>query len=511
MPVLRNLNDKLFSRVDAASLAVFRIGFGLILLLEMWRYHHHGWIERYYITPQFFFSYYGFDWVQPWGATGMYLQFAVLALLAFCVAIGLFYRFSIIAFTLGFTYVFLLDQTQYLNHFYLVILIGALLCVLPAQRAFSVDALLRRQPEAAQVPAWSVWVLRAQFEVLYLYAGIVKINADWLRLEPMAMWMANGAQLPLIGPLMTEPLMVAAASYGVILLHLVGAPLLLWRRTRLGVFIVYAVFHTCNHFSFNIGIFPWLTLFGTLIFFPPDWPRRVWRAVTGGSARGPQEVRVPGGAPAPGAVPADRPSQRYRRRVTGLLAAWLAFQVLVPLRHLLYPGNVSWTEEGHRFSWQMMLREKSGVAWFSVSDPASGRTWQVDPEDYLTRRQASKMATRPDMLLQFAHHLARVWETEKNLPGVQVRVQGAVTLNSRWPVPMLDPDRDLAAVQRDLRPADWILPLDEPLPAYTLRRLLGEDPPVMSGRWQSAPVNPAQAPAPADSLQAGRPEPGEER
>jgi hypothetical protein len=471
MALQRNLSDRLFTPVDAASLAVFRIGFGIIMLFEMWRYFYMDWIRRYYITPGFHFSYYGFDWVQPWSGSGMYLHFAGLALLAFFIAIGFLYRFSIIAFTLGFAWVFLLDQTQYLNHFYLVILLGILLCVLPAQRAFSVDARLRRRPVAAVVPAWAVWVLRAQFEVLYVYAGIVKLNSDWLHLEPMANWMARGAGLPLIGPLMTEPLVVAAASYGVIVLHLVGAPLLLWQRTRLAVFLVYAAFHITNHFSFNIGIFPWLTLFGTLIFFEPDWPRRVWRVLTASAAVTMTAGTGSGGNRSAAAAPATVPV-RSRRLVTGLLSAWFAFQVLVPLRHLLYPGNVSWTEEGHRFAWQMMLREKSGIANFTVTDPASGRVWRVRLADYLTPRQIRKMETRPDMLLQFAHYLARIWEAERNLPGVEVRVTSAVTLNGRPPVVLLDPDRDLAAVPRDLRHADWILPLTEPLPAITFRRLL---------------------------------------
>ena len=466
MAILRNLSDRLFSPVDAASLAVFRIGFGIIMLVEMWRYFSMDWIRRYYLTPEIHFSYYGFGWVQPWSETGMYLHFAGLALLAFFIAIGFLYRFSSIAFTLGFTWIFLLDQTQYLNHFYLVILLGVLLSVLPAQRVFSVDAWLRHRPAAALVPAWSVWVLRAQFEVLFLYAGIVKLNSDWLHLEPMAIWMERGAGLPLIGPLMIEPLVVAVAAYGVIILHLVGAPLLLWRRTRLVVFLLYAAFHTINHFSFNIGIFPWLTLFGTLIFFEPDWPRRVWRMLSRRTA-GVQQ----GGDGATGAAPVAVPALA-RRLIIGMLAAWLAFQVLVPLRHLLYPGNVSWTEEGHRFAWQMMLREKSGAVEFTITDPASGRVWYPDLLDYLTLRQIRKMATRPDMLLQFSHHLAWTWERENNLPGVEVRVMTAVSLNGRPPVAMLDPDRDLAAVPRDLRPADWILPLTEPLPAITFRRLI---------------------------------------
>ena len=89
------------------------------------------------------------------------------------------------------------------------------------------------------------------------------------------MWLSTRSDMPLIGYLYTQDWAVAIAAYGVILLHVIGAPLLLWKRTRLAVFIIYAAFHTLNHFTFNIGIFPWLTLFGTLVFFDPDWPRQL--------------------------------------------------------------------------------------------------------------------------------------------------------------------------------------------------------------------------------------------
>jgi vitamin K-dependent gamma-carboxylase len=154
-----------------------------------------------------------------------------------------------------------------------------------------------------------------------------------------------------------------------------------------------------------------------------------------------------------------------------LLIAWFAFQVLVPLRHLLYPGNVSWTEEGSRFAWQVMLREKRGSVEFTATDPVSGQVWRVNLQDYLTPHQIRKMATRPDMLLQFARYLAQAWDRENNLPGVEVRVATAVSLYGRPPAVLVDPDRDPAAVMRYLRSANWILPLAGPLPALSVRRL----------------------------------------
>jgi hypothetical protein len=151
-----------------------------------------------------------------------------------------------------------------------------------------------------------------------------------------------------------------------------------------------------------------------------------------------------------------------RRLLLAFIGAWLAFQILVPARHLLYPGNPSWTEQGHRFAWQMKLRDKEAEASFVVRDPATGREWPVRPSRYLKRHQAEEMAARPDMILQFAHHLARAWEKELGIRGVEVRARVCASLNGRKAALLIDPERDLARVERSLRHADWILPLEQP-------------------------------------------------
>jgi len=146
----------------------------------------------------------------------------------------------------------------------------------------------------------------------------------------------------------------------------------------------------------------------------------------------------------------------------GVIAVWLAFQLLFPLRHLLYPGSPSWTEEGHRFAWQMKLRDKKAKAVFFVRDPASAQEWRVLPDDYLLAHQARKVGTRPDMILQFAHYLAHLWALERSIDGVEVRAHVCASLNGRKAVLLIDPDRDLARVERNLHHADWILPLEQP-------------------------------------------------
>jgi hypothetical protein len=206
----------------------------------------------------------------------MYWHFAALAVLSLMIMLGALYRLATALFFFAFTYVFLLDQARYLNHFYLVILLALLMILVPAHRAFAVDAALRPRLASATVPGWSVWLFRLQFEIMYIYAGIVKVNADWLRLEPMGMWLAARDDWWLIGPLFNQDWVVAIAAYFAIILHIVGAPLLLLKATRAHVMVLYFVFHLANHFLFNIGIFPWVAMAGTLIFLEPDWPRRAW-------------------------------------------------------------------------------------------------------------------------------------------------------------------------------------------------------------------------------------------
>lgn len=459
--LIARFKSRLFQPIDSSFLVVFRIGFAVIMFWEVIRYWSHDWIHQFYIEPEFYFKYYGFEWVHPWPGDGMYYHFIVMGLLAVFIGIGFLYRLSTLLFFLAFSYLFFIDQARYLNHFYMVILINFLLMIMPANRSFSVDAKIWPKLRSDSVPGWTLWMLRAQFEIIYIYAGLVKINSDWLNLEPLRMWLSTRSDMPLIGYLYTQDWAVAIAAYGVILLHVIGAPLLLWKRTRLAVFIIYAAFHILNHFTFNIGIFPWLTLFGTLVFFDPDWPRQLKIKIIQYMRPANRSGEVAMHSVANQAVMTT--SNLAQNSLLVFFAAWFAYQILFPLRHFLYPGNVSWTEEGHRFAWQMKLRDKEAFADFAILDPVTKQSWYVEPEPYLTEKQARKMPTQPDMILQFAHFLEKKWKQDYDLDNVEIMVNNYVSLNGREPAPMVNPSIDLTKIERNLSHADWVLPLREPL------------------------------------------------
>ena len=451
---LRRLCAALFEPVDIAFLVFFRIVFGGIMLWEVYRYFTYGWIRRYFVEPVVTFPYYGFSWVQPWPGRGMYIHFFVLGLAAACVMAGFLYRIAAPVFFLAFTYFFLLEQTRYLNHFYLVCLISFLMCFLPAERAFSVDSLVRRKIRSDVVPAWTLWLLRAQVGIPYFYGGIAKLNSDWIRGgEPMRTWLRP---LGAAAPIFTSDWVVYGFVIGGLLLDLFVVPLLLWRRTRPFAFAAAIVFNLINSVIFDIGIFPWLMLGALLIYFPPDLVRRFARAFMS-----PGEA-FPDAAPSQTSVSSCPTLDASQKLVVGLLAVYLAVQLIFPLRHYLYPGNVSWTEEGHNFAWHMKLRTKEGEAVFTITHPGSEQTWTIKPEDYLESHQAMKVTTKPDLLLLFAHHLAEVKRRE-GYEGVEVRAHAMVSLNGRQPQLLIDPNVDLTKEQVSLLPTRWIVPLTTPL------------------------------------------------
>lgn len=450
---LTKLRSRLSQPEDAAALAIFRIGFGLIMCYDMIRYSWFQPLDYLYLRGDFHFKYPGFEWVQALPGNGLYWQLSILAVLALLIATGLFYRLATVLFTIGFAWFFLLERAQYLNHFYMVLLFSCLLCVMPAGRIWSLDVHWRGLPSQPYVPRWARWLLLAQLEIILIYAGLVKINPDWLNLAPLEQWLPKKNDLFLVGNLFTERWAVALAAYGVIGLHLIGAPLLLFKRTRVAVLFIYASFHCLNHFVFTIGIFPWFTLFASLLFLEPDWPRRLWHWRPGG-----QTTYLP--------LPVQ-PAQNLQLLRTPLLlliGLWLVVQVAVPLRHWVYDGDVAWNGNGHMFSWRMKLRSRRGELLFKVEDPSSGKRWAVNPRAYLTKRQVSKMSCRPDMILQFSHYLAKVWISEKGVASPDVRARNFCSLNYRAYAPQIDHRVDLTTIRRSDSMDTWVLPLQEELP-----------------------------------------------
>ncbi len=449
--------------VNIDFLVYFRIIFGVVMLSWVAKYCAYGLVDAFYVEPRMHFHYYGFEWVQPWRGDGAWLEMYVLALCAVLMILGYFYRVSSVIFAVVFTHLFLLDKTLYQNHYYLVCLLSWILAVLPAEAAFSIDAWQRPAIRRRTAPAWMLNLLRFQIAVPYFFGGVAKISSDWLLGQPMGLALASKTSFPVIGPLFDEYWFVLLFAWGGLLFDLLIVPALIWKRTRVLAFVAALGFHVMNANLWTIGIFPGMMILATVIFFPHDSLTRAWvrlaRRFKGKNSPDTDTTHTVTSQPAPDWQPRWTLASRV---AVSLLMVYVTLQCVVPLRHLAYAGDDNWSEEGHYFSWHMLLRgKKCGIRYYA-RDPRTGKEGTVNLRRFITAHQATRFGRDPRMVHQLARRIREDYAAH-GYPGIEVRVLALVSLNGRKPQLIIDPDIDLAAQPSTASRPDWLLPLEEPL------------------------------------------------
>ena len=447
---MKSLKDYFCQYDKAAPLAVFRICFGLLMFLSMARFWVNGWIKKLYIEPNFHFSYLGFEWVKPIG-NWTYLIFAICALSALLVMLGWRYRVAIIVFFLSFTYIELMDKTTYLNHYYFISIMSFLLIFLPANVAYSFDAKRNKKLQSDYVPRFSIDVIKALMCLVYFYAGLAKLNSDWLvKAQPLKTWLATKVNLPIIGQFMEQDWLAYTFSYAGAAYDLLIPFFLLYKPSRKIAFLAVIVFHVLTRILFPIGMFPFIMIVSALIFFSPEFHEKLlsfFRIKT----REVAEKQLP--------VLQNR-FRAYKKIALPVIAALLVSQLLLPWRYLGYPEELFWTEEGFRFSWRVMLMEKAGYAQFTVVDHETKKKFAVDNSDFLTPFQEKQMSFQPDFILEYAHFLHDHFE-KQGVKEPEVYVESYVALNGRLSQPYINSEVNLAAQKRGFHHKDFILPFND--------------------------------------------------
>lgn len=445
--MLERIKTYLTDQVSASTLVLFRICFGGIMLWEVTRYFPR--IERYYLTNPMLFTYDFFHWVKPWSGEGLYIHFAIAGIAALFVSIGFLYRLSATIVFLSFSYFFLLEQVNYLNHIYFVNLVGFLLIFTNANSRFSLDSYLWKKLRSDTVPRWNVTLIQFQIGLVYFFGGVAKINMDWLQGEPLRNWLAKRGHFDYIGPYLTEWWSPYFFSWGGLALDLFVPFLLLYKPTRIPAVLSVLFFHLFNTWIFTIGIFPWMMLAATIIFFEPDYLERF--------------------------IPKTGQTNEYRSTsplLVPLISVYVFFQLFLPLRHWLIPGEVVWTEEGHKFAWRMKLRDKDARLTLFVTDPKTKRRMIIHPvrSRHVTSRQFSKMTGRPDMFFQYIQFLKKKLKEKHNIDNPIINARYMVSVNGRPFQWMVDPKRNLAEITYSpFTPSDWLLPMkrDQPIGDYS--------------------------------------------
>tara|TARA_R100001143_G_scaffold52481_2_gene47706 strand:- start:84462 stop:85733 length:1272 start_codon:yes stop_codon:yes gene_type:complete len=418
----------------------------------MIRFTANGWIEKLYIEPLLSFSYYGFEWVQPMGAY-TYMIFLICAVSAIFVSLGYKYRIAIILFFLSFTYIELMDKTTYLNHYYFISILSFLMIFLPAHAYYSIDAFKNENLRSERVPAWTIDSIKFLLCIVYFYAGLAKLNSDWLfRAMPLQIWLPSKYSLPILGDLFQQQWTHFAFSWAGALYDLSIPFLLLIKRTRVLAFLLVVVFHLLTRVLFPIGMFPFIMIVSALIFFDADLHNKILGYIS-------RILRI-SKETFDNATTYTFPKSWVKKASLSVISLFFAIQLLFPFRYMLYPGELFWTEEGYRFSWRVMLMEKTGYANFKVVNPENGLRFYIDNTQFLTPLQEKQMSTQPDFILEYARYLENHYK-ENGISNPEIYVESYVALNGRGSQLYVNPDVNLTTVDYSMNRQTWLMPFDD--------------------------------------------------
>jgi len=433
------MNKFLFKHIDNSGLIAFRIVFGLLCFLEAVGAVFTGWIKRTLVDPEFTFSFIGFEWLQPLPGNWMYVYYIIMGIFGLCVMLGYKYRLSMLMFALMWAATYFMQKSSYNNHYYLLFLLSFLMIFLPANRYASLDIKLNPSLKRLSMPNWCKWIFVLQLFILYSYGSIAKLYPDWLDASVIEILMKSKASYPIIGELLQQKTVHYFLAYGGILFDGLIIPLLLFKPTRKYAFFASIFFHLFNSIVFQIGIFPYMSLAFSLFFFEPKTIRNIFLKKKPFYEA--EEIIVP----------------KYKTVLISIFSIYFIVQIALPLRHHFFEDDVLWTEEGHRMSWRMMLRAKSGRATYSVINAETNKAIPIKLDDYLTKKQQRGATTKPDVIWQFAQHLKQ--DFAKQGIKVNVFVKSYVSVNGKPSRQLIDSKVDIANEEwHHFRHHDWILP-----------------------------------------------------
>ncbi|HLT49250.1 HTTM domain-containing protein [Aequorivita nionensis] len=433
------MNKFLYKQIDNIGLVLFRAVFGLLITIEAFGAIATGWVKRTLVEPPFTFNFIGFDFLQHLQGPGMYYYFVLMGIFGIFVMLGFKYRFSMIAYAIMWTCVYLMQKSSYNNHYYLMMLLCWIMAFLPANRWFSLDAKINPELKNPAMPRWVLLVLILQVWIVYTYASVAKLYPDWLNASMPALLMSSKSDFWLVGELLQEKWVHWCIAYTGLFFDLLIVPLMLWKRTRLLGFIISIFFHLFNSFIFHIGIFPYMSIAFALFFFSPEILQK--RFLPKKKLYNEGEVIVP----------------KHKNLIFGIFSIYFLFQIGLPLRHWFFKDDVLWTEEGHRLSWRMMLRSKSGSLTVFVVDKEKGERELYNYNSLLGSKQQGSVATKPDIMWQLAQKIKAI-EAEKGRD-VAVFMESRVRVNDGEFHPFTDPTVDLAAQEwHPFKHSEWILP-----------------------------------------------------
>lgn len=430
-----------YKQIDNSPLIVFRIFFGFLIAAESFGSILTGWVKNVFVEPELDFQHIGFQWLVPLDGNGMYFYYVIMGVFGLGVMLGYKYRWSMIAFTLMWTGVYIMQKSAYNNHYYMLVLVCLMMIFLPANRYASLDAKQNPEIKSHSMPIWISWVMILQVAVVYFYATLHKFYPDWLNGTFTRLLFEDKSHYPIIGSLFSKEWFYLFIAYMGIAFDGLVVPLLLWRRTRNLALLASLVFHLFNSIVLQIGIFPYFALSFALFFYAPETIRRIFLK------KKPQFTAIGN-------------SYQGKKVLLYFMIPFFVIQMILPLRHHFIKGDVLWTDEGHRLSWRMMLRSRTGYVNFTVKDKVTGESTKYKLHDKVKAKQLRLVSSQSDGIWQMAQHIKQEYAEQGK--DVAVYAKAMVSVNGHPYKQYTDDTVDLASVKWNyFGHSDWVLLYDQ--------------------------------------------------
>jgi hypothetical protein len=404
------------------------------MLIETWGAVGIGWVNKVYVEPEFLFTFIGFEWFNRLPDWFFPIWFITLGFGFIAFSFLKRRRWFDLLILLGWCVTYFAHKSSYNNHHYLYLLLLFYFFISP-----DTPTVFNRNRTSHSISKIWRYGFILLFGIVYFYAAKAKLYPDWLSARVTQMWINPKAHLPFLDWFYGSNWAPYFIAYGGILYDFFVIPALAFKPTRKWALFISIFFHITNSITFEIGTFPYVMIAASVLFFNEEElvKGRLFRRWIGLVRTNPAGSRGP-----------SKPLQYA-------LILFFSIQIVLPLRHHFYPDTVFWTEEGHRLSWRMMLRSKSGTAHFRIVKP-SGEVLYDYPSKVLSSNQMRMLPGHPDYIWQYVQYLKSVHGSDNEIYG-EVRC----SLNGRDRQAMVDPQIDLAQVQwHRFKHSDWLMPFN---------------------------------------------------
>lgn len=413
----------------------FRLGFGLIVLLQVYSFIKVDFVSNFILLPEFNLSWDGLEWIGVLPDPLMKLLPLILFFSGIAILFKASYRVGIITFTICFWYIVLVERSYFNNHLYLLCLIATFLCFY--------------NPHKSDIRAWLLYVLQFHILLVYFYGGTNKLNTDWLFLhEPVRTILSNASDTHQIA-LHKSDWLVLLLVYGGIIIDLGSSIALLISKTRKYAIYILCAFHLSNHFIFNfgesgdIGVFPFFMIMANCLFIPGEVLEKIRLKYAGTAKKSTRTVQNSSPLPKYGLI---------------LVSLYITFECLFPLRHHCIKGDVDWTGVGFHYAWRMKLRTKTTEAKIFARAADQPNETRIQPQGFLNITQWNDAKTNPLVMHQFALKLEKYFKSKGSVDPI-IRIELSNGLNGREKQAINDFAMDWTQISvNPMGSNDWILP-----------------------------------------------------